>query len=329
MTPASTQPALGDEDPFGLPFSATKDISRSGDNSPWPQDPFGSSGFISDEGFGDSNVYTGDDPCSGSSGAADPFGGDYDPFKDQGFKDADKFSWDDEPDPFNTLPISTDTTAGDNKVESAAFSTADPFRFSITEDEANANMSTELSNKDLFAFSFPSKNIFDSNQNNRSKSVIGDPFASQDKETIPTRSKTSLGDPRSVDFDFDPFSSSKVSKAEKNKWKSNEDLLNENFDAAGGWGSNSGSAAHTCSSPFIDSFTSKPQMTESTLHQSKLTEDEQLAWAAQESIRMEEFRKQQDEQERAELELALTLSRSMTRSPARPQHSSRSPSTGL
>ncbi|XP_071516526.1 uncharacterized protein Eps-15 isoform X3 [Panulirus ornatus] len=326
FTSSTKHAAPSDEDPFGSPFSTMKDSSRSGDNSPWPQDTFGSSGFVSDEGFGDAAVFTQDDPFSGSSEAADPFGGDYDPFKDQGFKDADKFSWEDEPDVFNTLPDNPGVSAADNPVDNAAFSKTDPFGSSINED-ANANVSTEFPSEDTFEFSFSNKSQFDSNENSRSKSAIGDPFAYQTKETVPLRSKTSLGERRNIDFDFDPFSSSKVTKAEKNKWKSNEDLLNENFSPGDDWGSNSGSLANTAS-PFSDSFTTKPL--NKNMHQQThlVTEDEQLAWAAQESIRMEEFRKQQEEQERAELELALTLSRSLNQSPAQP-HSSRSPSTGL
>ncbi|XP_069190787.1 epidermal growth factor receptor substrate 15-like 1 isoform X2 [Procambarus clarkii] len=319
--------ASGDEDPFGSPFSTTKDNFRSGENSPWPQDAFGSSGFGSDEGFGDSTAFAQHDPFSGSSGAADPFGGDYDPFKDQGFKDADKFSWEDEPDPFNTLASNAGVSASDNTLDNAAFNKTDPFGFHINEDDANANVSTEFSSKDPYRFSFSNKDQFDSNQNNRSKSVIGDPFTHQTKETIPMRSKTSLGNPLDVDTDFDPFSSSKVTKAEKNKWKSNEDLLNESFGPGDGWGSNSGTRASTANA-FGDSFSSKPLNKGIHKPTHLVTEDEQLAWAAQESIRMEAFRKQQEEQERAELELALSLSRSLTHSPGRPQ-SSRSPSTGL
>ncbi|XP_069956145.1 epidermal growth factor receptor substrate 15-like 1 isoform X2 [Cherax quadricarinatus] len=327
FTSTAKHAVSGDEDPFGSPFSTTKDNFRSGDNSPWPQDAFGSSGFGSDEGFGDSTAFSQHDPFSGSSEPADPFGGDYDPFKDQGFKDADKFSWEDEPDPFNALPDTSGVSASDNTLDNAAFNKTDPFGFSINDDDTNANVSTEFSRKDTHTFSVSNKDPFDSNQNSRSKSVIGDPFAYQTRETIPTRSKTSLGNPRDVDFDFDPFSSSKVTKAEKNKWKSNEDLLNESFNLGDGWGNNSGTLANT-SSTFCDSFSNK-QLNKAIHQQPQLvTEDEQLAWAAQESIKMEEFRKRQEEQERVELELALSLSRSLTHSPAKP-HSSRSPSTGL
>lgn len=281
-----------------------RESARSTNSSPWPQDAFETSDF--------GKV----DPFSGSGEAVDPFGGDYDPFKDQGFKDTE-FSWEDEPDPFNT------STADVNSV-SKPLDTADPFGFSINEDEANANVFTENAdtvNNNKFSFDF-GNDQFDSNQKNRSKSVIGDPFVSQTRETIPVRSKTSLGEPRGMDFDFDPFSSSKVTQAEKNKWKSNEDILSKiGHDAEG----------NATSSPFHDSFTSQPvkKAMQTQQHACLVSEDEQLAWAAQESIRMEEYRKQQEEQERAELELALTLSRSFAHSPAHPTHSSRSPSTGL
>lgn len=39
------------------------------------------------------------------------------------------------------------------------------------------------------------------------------------------------------------------------------------------------------------------------------SEDQQLAWAAQESLRMEEARKQRQLQEQADLELAISLSK--------------------
>ncbi|XP_042205854.1 epidermal growth factor receptor substrate 15-like 1 isoform X2 [Homarus americanus] len=327
---ATKHAASGDEDPFSSPFSTTKGNLRSSDNSPWPQDAFGSSGFTSDEGFGESCVFAQNDAFTEPSGAPDPFGGDYDPFKDQDFKEADKFSWEDEPDPFSTLPVSSEVNT-DNPVDNTAFRKTDPFGFSVNEDDAdaNANVFTEFSSKESYKFSLSNADQYDSNENNRSKSAIGDPFFHQTKETIPMRSKTSLGEPRNANFDFDPFSTSKVTKAEKNKWKSNEDLLSETFAPDDSWGSTGklGSVGNAAS-PFGDSFTSKP-LNKGTPQQSHLvTEDEQLAWAAQESIRMEEYRKQQEEQERAELELALTLSRSITHSPAQP-HSSRSPSTGL
>ncbi|KAK3879203.1 hypothetical protein Pcinc_016198 [Petrolisthes cinctipes] len=293
-------------DPFASPFSAAvRESARSTSSSPWPQDAFETSDF--------GKV----DPFSGSGEAVNPFGGDYDPFKDQGFKDTE-FSWEDEPDPFNT------STADVNSVSKPS-DTVDPFGFSINEDEANANVFSGTSNtvnNNKFSFDMSTNNQFDSNQKNRSKSVIGDPFVSQTRETIPTRSKTSLGEPGGMDLDFDPLSSSKVTQAEKNKWKSNEDILSKiGHDADD----------NATSSPFHDSFTSQP-VNKALRNQQRAclaSEDEQLAWAAQESIRMEEYRKQQEEQERTELELALTLSRSFAHSPAHPTHSSRSPSTGL
>lgn len=265
-------------------------------------------------------MFADDDPFSKASGAADPFGGDYDPFKDQGFKDADKFSWEDEPDPFNTMPEESSESAVKMPLDNAP--KTDPFGFSMSEDDTNANLSTEFFSVDQFNANFDNnKDKLETSQNTRSKSVIGDPFASQVKETIPVRAKTSLGERRLADFDFDPFSSSKVSNAEKSKWKSNEDLLNENFGLnrnEGGWGSNNLAPTSKTSSPFNNSFLNQSQQSAS--------EEEQLAWAAKESIKFEEFRKQQEEQERADLELALTLSRSMTTSKSQ---TSRSPSTGL
>ncbi|XP_047490152.1 epidermal growth factor receptor substrate 15-like 1 isoform X1 [Penaeus chinensis] len=320
FTSDAKYPPSTDEDPFGSPFTATKANIRSTDNSPWPQDAFGSSGFGSDEGFGDNSVFADDDPFSKASGAADPFGGDYDPFKDQGFKDADKFSWEDEPDPFNTIPEESSESAVKMPLDNAP--KTDPFGFSMSEDDTNANLPTEFFSVDQFNANFDNnKDKLETSQNTRSKSVIGDPFASQVKESIPVRSKTSLGERRLADFDFDPFSSSKVSNAEKSKWKSNEDLLNENFGLnrnEGGWGSNNLVPTSKTSSPFNNSFLNQSQQSAS--------EEEQLAWAAKESIKFEEFRKQQEEQERADLELALTLSRSMT---AGKSQTSRSPSTGL
>ncbi|XP_066979496.1 epidermal growth factor receptor substrate 15-like 1 isoform X3 [Macrobrachium rosenbergii] len=307
------------EDPFGSPFSTAKN-TRSADNSPWPQDTFAS------DGFGDSSAFTEDDPFSCASGATDPFGGDYDPFKDQGFKDDDKFSWDDEPDPFTSPDNNNDSSASAadnvNNNENSSAKKNDPFTFGSS-DDLNANVFEGFSNKDDLGMSFTDNK---NKGNSRSKSVIGDPFASQVKAAVPVRSKTSLGEPGGVDFDFDPFSSSKLTVADPfTKSKSNEDLLNENLS---GWGMNKANNLTNSGSPFGSSFTSGPHKKDIIQSSQGVSEDEQLAWAAQESLRLEDARKQQEEQERAELEFALALSRSIAHTPGKTQ-SSRSPSTGL
>ncbi|XP_068243119.1 epidermal growth factor receptor substrate 15-like 1 isoform X3 [Palaemon carinicauda] len=303
------------EDPFGSPFSTAKN-PRSADNSPWPQDTFTS------DGFGESSAFTEDDPFSCASGGTDPFGGDYDPFKDQGFKDDDKFSWDDEPDPF-TSPDNNNSSATDNVNNNDPTSAKknDPFAFSSS-DDLNANIFQGSNNDDL-GMSFTD----DINKSNsRSKSVIGDPFTSQVKTAVPVRSKTSLGEPGGVGFDFDPFSSSKLTVADPfMKSKSNEDLLNENLSD---WGINKTNNLTNRGSPFGSSFTSGPHKKDIIQSSQGVSEDEQLAWAAQESLRLEDARKEREEQERAELEFALALSRSIAHTPGKTQ-SSRSPSTGL
>lgn len=211
----------------------------------------------------------------------------------------------------------------------SAFKEEDPFSFSVNEEDGSTNTFAELStnnNKNSSRLSLGLKSQSGSDQKSRSRSVIGDPFTSQVRETVPTRSKTSLGEPRDSAFDFDPFSSAGVTSTEKSRWKSNEDLLNENFSSWGLANNNSNNNNNNNNSeeinPFGDSFTSPGQPWGQPRQPQLATEDEQLAWAAQESMRLEEVRRQQEEQERAELELALTLSR---QGPT----SRRSPSTGL
>ncbi|KAK7008169.1 hypothetical protein SK128_028558 [Halocaridina rubra] len=317
------------EDPFGSPFSAMNaNIGKGGEDSPWLQDAFGS------EKFGDSSVSSKGDPFSAASGEPDPFGGDYDPFKDQGFADADKFSWDDEPDPFTTLPgnkNNSSVSASENVFNnSSEKKNNDPFAFNIN-DDVNANVfSGGLSSTDDLSAGFNSDNKNKGGSNSRSKSVIGDPFASQVKAPIPVRSKTSLGAPIGSDFDFDPFSTSKLTPADAiMKSKSNEDLLNENF-SGGIWGTNKSNAMTNRTSPFGSSSNFSEPFSKGITQGSSynVNEDEQLAWAAQESLRFEDARKQQEEQERAELEFALALSRSIAQTGGQSQ-SSRSPSTGL
>lgn len=310
--------------------------ARSGDGSPWPQEVFGSSGFVSSDTFGETGGFGKEDPFgSPGVGAPDPFGGDYDPFKDQDFKDSDKFSWEDEPDPFSILPEDGDGKGPSDPVSGSVFKD-DPFGCSINEDDdtttttTTTNVFADLSsnNKNINKSSLGAKNLLSLNQKSRSRSVIGDPFASQTKETVPTRSKTSLGEPWDPSSDFDPFSSAKVTTNEKSKWRSNEDLLNENFSSWGAANNNNNNNNNINNNnddginPFGDSFTSPAQSWGDRKPPPRLaTEDEQLAWAAQESMRLEEVRRQQEEQERAELELALSLSRQAP--------TSRSPSTGL
>lgn len=171
--------------------------------------------------------------------------------------------------------------------------------------------------------------------------MLGDPFISQTKTTVPERSKTALGEP--MNNDFDPFSSPMVSNNDMNKWKSNEDLLNENFGS--GWADVSNSSManmdwpasptpqiqvlKSAASPFDNNFSAN--FDNKNNNNSKIpsfSEDEQFVWAAQESLKAETERKNREEQEKADLELALTLSRSSYPGVAA-SRSSRSPSTGL
>ncbi|KAG0729619.1 hypothetical protein GWK47_003427 [Chionoecetes opilio] len=310
-----------DEDPFGPPFSAVRAKGvGSGDASPWPHDAFASPGVDSGDAYAESGGFGQEDPFgSPGAGSGDPFGGDYDPFKDQDFKEADKFSWEDEPDPFGGL---TEDGDGDGKapgkLQGSSVLKADPFDSHINEEADSTDMFAELSgNKRNIRPSVGARSHLSPNQKSRSRSVIGDPFASQTRETVQARSKTSLGEPWDPSLDFDPFSSTQDTTAEVNKWRSNEDLLNENLSGWGAANNNNNNNINNNNNqdginPFGDSFTSPSQPKAAR----PATEDEQLVWAAQESLRLEEVRRQQEQQEQAELELALRLSR-------------RSPSTGL
>ena len=230
------------------------------------------------------------------------------------------------PDNYNSSASATDNNASnnnDNDDDNLSAKKNDPFAFSSS-DDLNANIFPESSSKeDDFSMSFSDNK---SKGNGRSKSVIGDPFASQVKvASVPVRSKTSLGEPRGGEFDFDPFSTSKLTAADPfTKSQSNEDLLNENVKD---WGMNKANNLNRAS-PFSSNFSSGLPSKDIIESSQGVTEDEQLAWAAQESLRLEDARKQQEQQERAELEFALALSRTIAQSPGKSQ-SSRSPSTGL
>ncbi|CAL4082246.1 unnamed protein product, partial [Meganyctiphanes norvegica] len=354
------QPAFTTVDPFASPPFTTAALAAApakGGSSPWPQqDAFGSATFASDEGFESTAEFGADDPFAGGSGTEDPFAEDPfasdDPFKDhQGFKDEDKFSWDDEPDPFNTVPDSAgeilSDTANNNSIVTKS-NKFDPFGININDIDDNLNTNVTNTTKDQFSLSVDNKNEkgnlqnnVNNNINNRSKSVLGDPFVSQTKATVPERSKTALGERMSNDFD--PFSSTTVTNNDMNKWKSNEDLLNENFGS--GWADISCSSManvdwgasptqqiqvpKSATSPFDNNFSANfGNKNNNTSKMPNLSEDEQFAWAAQESLKVESVRKKQEEQEKADLELALTLSRTSFPS-VDVSRSSRSPSTGL
>lgn len=63
--------------------------------------------------------------------------------------------------------------------------------------------------------------------------------------------------------------------------------------------------------PSSDGFVNNSGRASAPLSKSKLpTEDQQLAWAAKESLKLEEARKQRQLQEQADLELAIALSKS-------------------
>ncbi|XP_076040031.1 epidermal growth factor receptor pathway substrate 15 isoform X3 [Oratosquilla oratoria] len=293
-TPAAATTTPSDLDPFSLPFkNAPKESSEPVENV------FSSSVFTCNS-----------DSVVGFS--TDPFGGDYDPFSDDAFKEADKFSWDDEPDPF-----AASINADDPNLNLTSSKT-DPFGGSFPDD--NCKLGTETTSGAVkTGFAFDDFEGTDNNKNiwNRSKSALGDPFALQAKKSMPVRSKTALDNPGG--FDFDPLSTTKGLNKEQNQWKSNEDLLNENLT----WGSN-----------LVSSSQNKPKS--NMLFNKVISEDEQLAWAAKESLRLEEERKHQEEQENADLELALTLSKNyghsadtQTRNSDTFIPSSRSPSTGL
>ena len=275
----------------------------------------------------------------GKDATEDPFGGEYDPFQGDSFREADKFSWDDEPDPFLTdSGIDTSATSG--------FGNKDAFAFGSGNEDSpdNKNFGGDSNANRKFG------NVFDADKNNfltvpsninsnRSKSVTGDPLSiiQQVKEIVPQRSKTALGEPTNIDLDFDPFSSSKFgTNADKNLWKSNEDLLNESV-SGGGWNNinNNMSSKDTFKANFdddknfnfSDNFSSNNNNSINNPVISAASEAEQIAWAAQESLKQENLRKFQDDKEREELELALALSKSMASN--KPLNSSRSPSTGL
>ena len=261
----------------------------------------------------------------------DPFGGDYDPFSSNLIKESDKFSWDDEPDPFLTdSGIDTiDTSTMSLGKATAALSNSD-LSSPISNNSNNKNLSgshQEFSNifKDINSPSensnFLSVNSFGNNANNntRSKSVTGDPMSilQQVREIMPQRSKTALGEP-GLDLDFDPFSTSKTNENKK-VWKSNEDLLNEAV------GSNAAYQKTQNNSSFLSSNNINNNRNNSLTPnlQNNMSESEQIAWASEQSLKEQHQLKCQDAKESEDLKLALALSKSMM------SKTSRSPATGL
>lgn len=209
-------------------------------------------------GFGDSDSDMG-------ALTPDPFGV-VDPFKDVTIKEDDKFSWDDEPDPFavagNTTVVSSAAFSGaDGKVEDpfTAFdanknvlrspmkigplsnstalgtdmnttfspSTIDPFNTSI-----NSEISTLKNSSSVFHAQAPPH--FDNNSPTSSAPPTVPPPARPHSVladptahlTLPARSKTALADPFAGIDSFDPLASSTKNTS---AYISNEDLLNQNF----------------------------------------------------------------------------------------------------
>lgn len=210
-------------------------------------------------------VFGGDSDTGGEmTPSEDPFGT-VDPFKDVGLKEDDKFSWDDEPDPFVTdsgIESSNHNNSAENTLNSNLFSNTnkkDPFNVSF-DTNRNVTDGTETNSGSVFdrntskhgdnenfnvmklndeSSSLTATNVsvgesFSSNSvttsstvTTRSKSVLGDPIANL-LSSLPARSKTAMGDPIALDS-FDPFAASGNSPTKKSEWVSNEDLLNQNF----------------------------------------------------------------------------------------------------
>lgn len=298
-------------DPFDEAFGSQRVQSGPPGNSWGFNSPLGSSGFGSQNGS-DAHL----------DGPNDPFGGDYDPFKDsRSIKEADEFSWDDEADAMFSDGFSDSGVAAGGK---------DPFSFGDFSPKSNMKKAKLNQSRSVTAgpSAAPASNI-------RSKSALGDPLTlsnSSPKNRFPTRSKTSLGNPGNLDFDFDPLASK--SKQDFPVWKSNEDLLNENFSptaaSSGPWPSPSKSNGG-------QNFNNKNR---NNLDNRRFADDPfSPAWKS----------KREDspisKQEQADLDLALALSRSLVQTSSvggndsdshigaafqsAHKRSSRSPSTGL
>lgn len=213
-------------------------------------------------GFGDSDSDLG----GAITPAEDPFGT-VDPFKDVDIKEDEKFSWDNEPDPFMTdsgIDSCLPNSSGDVTVSAAPYK-KDPFNVSF---DANKNVIDGIEVRSVNRNSVSSSSnvvdktnsggddhhlfsdLNDSKTDNflnikatlpggtdssasagvRSKSVLADPIANlfSKQFKLPIRSKTALADPI-VDLEsFDPLASTGKSP-KKTAWLSNEDLINETF----------------------------------------------------------------------------------------------------
>lgn len=215
---------------------------------------FGSGSLGKDGAFSKSsfdikdNVFAGSDFGSGAGGfgdsgdsgamtpSDDPFGS-VDPFKDLGIKEDDRFSWDDEPDPFMT--DSGVETSNANNLPSAKKD--DPFSVTfdanknvIGEGKVSANEGNQLfSNFGELPSSSSTANVACGGASGRSKSVLADPIASllSVHSSQPVRSKTAMADPIMELNSFDPLAATGNSP-KKLAWLSNEDLINENFGSS-------------------------------------------------------------------------------------------------
>ncbi|CAF2268539.1 unnamed protein product, partial [Rotaria magnacalcarata] len=302
-------------DPFDDTFGSGNPLQASA-ASPWPVNS-PSSGFGSQNGSDHHPLDTGDNFT-----ADDPFGGDYDPFKDTTvIKEADEFSWDDEPEGAFTDSVS------DGSFAPPLTEQHDPFCLSSDDSPENKRTVIGLSGLKKSIISPISQNL-------RSKSALGDPLNSLEnlRKVIPLRSKTSLGNPGKLELDFDPLSASpKVDFPTK----SNEDLLNENFNSS------------FSSTPGINTFNrdqcwnSSKAVFNNNLTKSSASVDPFAAfdnvWTMPDNSRLEEEsrKKRLKEQEQADLEFAIALSRSQNQPSTENSYkhknlrSSRSPSTGL
>ncbi|XP_018012233.1 epidermal growth factor receptor substrate 15-like 1 isoform X2 [Hyalella azteca] len=190
---------------------------------------------FSDANFGAGFGGSGDSDLGAITPSEDPFGV-VDPFKDVTINEDDKFSWDDEPDPF----VTDGGFEGGHASSHELVGKEDPFSVSF---DANKNViESETENKKSITrdpidvsklFSGLSLGVADTSYGGRSKSVLDDPVANvfAKQQNLPVRSKTALAEPFIDLNSFDPLAPS-GSSPKKNTWISNEDLINENFGSS-------------------------------------------------------------------------------------------------
>lgn len=113
-------------------------------------------------------------------------------------------------------------------------------------------------------------------------------------------------DPFNICFDDEPAEAAKPSAPAPSVDKVGSAFGDAKFDP---FGLNSG--RQSVPLPSLDPFVSANGRKSVPLKKASMfSDDEQLAWAAKESLKLEEARKQRELQEQADLELAIVLSKS-------------------